>query len=402
MPHIDNHRHYAIEVKPIGAACNLRCEYCYYLGKGSGNPAAPALMSDAVLERYIQQVIAIHGQLAEIEFAWHGGEPTMCGIPFFEKATQLQRKYGAGRRILNTLQTNGTLLNDEWCSFFHDNHFRIGISIDGPEYLHNIYRKDAHGEGTFTRTMHGLELLQKHDVEFNTLTTVNAANATHAAEVYDFLRQFTDFMQFLPVVESLPTTKVKGNVAMPPGLYSGQPSFNYHQSTVNSLAPFSVSAEAYGRFLCNILDQWMAQDIGRKFVQVIEAAIGNHTRRPAGLCVHEAVCGHCGVIEKNGDLFRCDRYVFPEYRIGNIMDTSLHDMMQTNRHFGEYKIDSLPSACLHCDVADLCFGGCPKDRLLERLTFNGVERRNYLCQGYRMFFQYFRQKYPKIERSIKL
>ena len=200
----DDLRHYAIEVKPIGAACNLRCEYCYYLGKGNGDVAVPALMSQEVLESYIRQVIAIHGRQAEIEFAWHGGEPTLCGIPFFEQAMQLQQKYGQGRRILNTLQTNGTLLTDDWCRFFREHHFRIGISIDGPEHLHNTYRKDAHGEGTFARTMHGLELLQKHGVEYNTLTTVNAVNASHAVEVYRFLREVSDYMQFLPVVESLP------------------------------------------------------------------------------------------------------------------------------------------------------------------------------------------------------
>lgn len=357
-------------------------------------------MSDEVLERYIQQVVAIHGRQAEIEFAWHGGEPTLCGIPFFERAMDLQQKYGANRRILNTLQTNGTLLTDDWCRFFRDHNFRIGLSIDGPEPLHNIYRKDAHGEGTFWKTMHGMELLQKHGVEFNTLTTVNAANVAHAAQVYDFLRQFSNFMQFLPVVESLSENQT-GNVGLPPGLYTTERS--------GQLAPFSVPAEAYGKFLCTILDQWMKKDVGRKFVQVIEAAIGNLTRRPAGLCVHEAVCGHCGVIEKNGDLYRCDRYVFPEYRVGNILDAPLHEMMQTNRRFGEFKLESLPSQCLHCDVADLCFGGCPKDRLLERLTaavtpsgpVPQVERRNYLCPGYKMFFQYVRHKFPEIVSKIQ-
>lgn len=397
----DDLRHYAIEVKPIGSACNLRCEYCYYLGKNSPSPTPSpkregslGIMPDIVLERYIQQVIAIHGRKAEIEFAWHGGEPTLAGIPFFERAIRLQQKYGAGRRILNTLQTNGTLLTDDWCRFFRDHYFRIGISIDGPEHLHNIYRKNAHEEGSFARTMHGLELLQKHGIEFNTLTTVNAANATHATEVYDFLRTFSDFMQFLPVVESLP--KDNGNVGQPPGLYTTE--------RIGQLAPYSVNPEAYGRFLCTVLDRWLAKDVGRKYVQVIEAAIGNLTRRPAGLCVHEAVCGHCGVIEKNGDLYRCDRYVFPEYHVGNIMDAPLYDMMQTNRRFGEYKLDSLPTQCLHCDVADLCFGGCPKDRLVERMTIGispsgpvpVVEHRNYLCDGYRLFFRYIRKKYPAI------
>lgn len=387
----DELRHYAIEVKPIGATCNLRCRYCYYLGKGSGTTTSSLLMSDEVLEKYIQQVIAIHGQQAEIEFAWHGGEPTLCGIPFFDKAMTLQHKYSEGRRILNTLQTNGTLLTDDWCEFFRANSFRIGISIDGPEHLHNHYRKDVHGEGTFSRTMHGIELLVKHRVEFNTLTTVNAANSLHAKEVYNFLRQFSDFMQFLPVVECLPLENV-GNVALPPGVYS-------QVDPKHSIADYSVEPETYGIFLCSILDEWGCKDIGHKFVQTIEAAFGNLTRRPAGLCVHEAVCGHCGVIEKNGDLYRCDRFVFPEYRVGNILNTPLYDLMQTNRHFGEYKLDSLPTTCLHCDVADLCFGGCPKDRLNERITIYGPERLNYLCTGYRLFFRYFKQQVPKLIKN---
>ena len=400
-------RHYAIEVKPIGSACNLRCEYCYYLGKQTDSPANPSspqegkggVMSDEVLESYIQQVVAIHGLRAEIEFAWHGGEPTLCGIPFFERAMQLEQKYGEGRRILNTLQTNGILLTDEWCHFFKDHNFRIGISIDGPERLHNVYRKDAQGEGTFKQVMRGVELLCKHGVEFNTLTTVNAANADHAKEVYDFLREFSDFMQFLPVVESGPLTPAPHGglcrLSMPPGIYSH---LTYGGKGPKVL-PFSVPAEAYGRFLCIILDEWSSRDVGRKFVQAIESAVGNLTRRPAGLCVHEAVCGHCGVIEKNGDLYRCDRYVFPEYRIGNILSESLGAMMQTNRQFGEFKLDSLPRICLHCEVADLCFGGCPKDRLVEKLTLFGTEYRNYLCPGYRMFFQYFKKRIPEIIKA---
>lgn len=392
-------RHYAIEVKPIGAACNLRCDYCYYLGKSSEQGG---MMSDEVLESYIQQVVAIHGLKAEIEFAWHGGEPTMCGIPFFERAMELQQKYAQGRCILNTLQTNGTMLTDDWCAFFKDHQFRIGISIDGPEHLHNIYRKDTKGGGTFQQVMRGVELLQKHGVEFNTLTTVNASNVNYPKEVYNFLREFSDFMQFLPVVErtqpQLPTMQTKEagcrkwRIALPPGLYSPL-------NNKEGVAPFSVPAEGYGRFLCAVLDEWSRKDVGRKFVQTFEATLGNLTRRPAGLCVHEAVCGHCGVIEKNGDLYRCDRYVFPEYRIGNILHESLGAMMQTNRQFGEFKLDSLPRACLHCDVADLCFGGCPKDRLVDKLTLFGTENRNYLCPGYRMFFQHFKKRMPEIIKA---
>lgn len=371
-----DNRHYAIVVKPVGAVCNLRCNYCYYLGKKSGHHTA--VMSDDVLESYISQVVAIHGKNAEIEFAWHGGEPTLAGLSFFEKVLALQNKYASGRRVLNTLQTNGTLLNDAWCAFFKVNNFRIGISVDGPEYLHNAYRKDISGRGTFASVMRGVELLQKHNVDYNTLTTVNAINAQHGTELYNFLRSFSDYMQFLPVVECI---NDKQCIALPPGVDSPP------ADTIRQMAPYNVQPQAYGQFLCEVLDAWKQQDMGRKFVQIIEATIGNMMRKPAGLCVHEAVCGHCAVVERDGDVYRCDRFVFDEYKIGNILTSPLHDMMQTNRTFGEYKIDSLPSKCLHCEVVELCFGGCPKDRLLEQMTFNGLEKRNYLCEGYKLFFK---------------
>ena len=378
----NDYRHYAIVVKPVGPVCNLRCDYCYYLDKKIGNDKG--LMSDDVLENYIRQVVAIHGWMAEIEFAWHGGEPTIAGIPFFEKALKLQEKYANGRRVLNTLQTNGTLLNDDWCRFFAKHDFRIGISIDGPEHLHDIYRKDASGNGTFTQVMKALELLQRHGVSYNTLTTVNASNANHGREVYLFLRSISNYMQFLPVVECV---GAEANVALPPGIDSPG------ATELRQMAPFNVPAEAYGKFLCDVLYLWTNMDKGRKFVQVIESAIGNLTRRPAGLCVHEAVCGHCAVVERGGDVYRCDRFVFDEYKIGNIKDTPLEVMMETNRAFGEYKLESLPSKCLHCDVVDLCFGGCPKDRLVERMTFHGVERQNYLCPGYQQFFRHLKRMF---------
>ena len=311
----NDYRHYAIVVKPVGPVCNLRCDYCYYLDKKIGNDKG--LMSDDVLENYIRQVVAIHGRMAEIEFAWHGGEPTIAGIPFFEKALKLQEKYAAGRRVLNTLQTNGTLLDEDWCRFFAEHDFRIGISIDGPEHLHDIYRKDASGKGTFAQVMKAVELLQRHGVSYNTLTTVNAQNAAHGREVYLFLRSISNYMQFLPVVECVGK---EANVALPPGIDSPD------ATELRQVAPFNVPAEAYGKFLCDVLDAWASMDKGRKFVQVIESAIGNLTRHPAGLCVHEAVCGHCAVVERGGDVYRCDRFVFDEYRIGNIKDTPLEVM----------------------------------------------------------------------------
>ena len=234
--------------------------------------------------------------------------------------------------------------------------------------------------------MKAVNLLQWHGVSYNTLTTVNASNATYGREVYLFLRSISNYMQFLPVVECV--GKVS-NVALPPGIDSPE------TKEFRQVAPFNVPAEAYGKFLCDVLDAWASMDKGRKYVQVIESAIGNLIRRPAGLCVHEAVCGHCAVVERGGDVYRCDRFVFDEYRIGNIKDIPLEVMMETNRAFGEYKLESLPSKCLHCDVVDMCFGGCPKDRLVERMTFHGIERQNYLCTGYQMFFRRLKEMYRK-------
>lgn len=375
----NNNRHFSIIVKPIGSACNLNCTYCYYRTKSSSNKIT--VMPDDVLEQYIRSVIDIHGTNAVIEFAWHGGEPTLAGLDFFAKAISLQHQYGKGRHILNTLQTNGTLLNDEWCRFFAENNFRIGISIDGPEQLHNAYRMSSGGKGSFNKVMNGIELLKQHHVSYNTLATVNAINAPHASEVYHFLRSISDYMQFLPVVERLYPNK---DVALPPGIYSAN---NNTQPKAN----FNVPAADYGRFLCSVFDEWIKKDIGKKFVQIFEATIGNLLHRPAGLCVHEAVCGHCAAIEHNGDIYRCDRYVFDEYKMGNIMQSPLNEIMETNRNFGEYKLNNLSSRCLHCDVVELCFGGCPKDRFVFSPTDNYKEPQNYLCEGYRMFFRYFKK-----------
>lgn len=380
----ESNRHYAIIIKPIGSACNLRCNYCYYLGKRVGQERS--IMSYEVLESYIRQVVEIHGECAEIEFAWHGGEPTLAGIPFYQQALLLQKRYAKGRRVLNTLQTNGTLLTDEWCKFFADNDFRIGISIDGPEQLHNAFRKGVSDEDTFMQVMRGVELLRKYGVSYNTLTTVNAINAEHGKEVYGFLRSISNYMQFLPVVESVGE---ESGIGLPPGIYSP------NIEKPRQMAQFNVTAEGYGKFLCDVLDEWRVNDIGRKFVQIFESAIGNITHRPAGLCVHEAVCGHCAVVEHNGCVYRCDRFVFDEYKVGNILNTDLNTMMESNRAFGEYKLESLPSKCLHCDVVDICFGGCPKDRVLETMTLYGVERHNYLCAGYKMFFRRMKEVYEQ-------
>jgi uncharacterized protein len=379
MPQQDS-RTYAIIAKPIGAACNLRCRYCYYLEKKDLMAQKDKLMSELVLEAYIRQNLAIHGQNADVEFAWHGGEPTLAPLDFYKKALAFQDQYGSGRSIRNTLQTNATLLTDSWCEFFAAHNFLIGVSIDGNTVLHDAYRLDLRG-GTFDQTMNGLKLLQKHGVSYNTLTTVNAINSKHPRDVYLFLREISDFMQFLPVVECLPASYEAAtgqHFAMPAGIHS--------PAMKHPLTNFSVTADDYGSFLCTVFDLWKQHDIGKKHVQVIESTLANLNHQPAGVCVHEAICGHAGVIEKNGDLFCCDRYAFEAYKLGNILDTPLGELMEKNRQFGMNKTMGLPDECLDCEHIRLCFGGCPKDRFL--LSKDGQNGKNYLCEGYRHFFEH--------------
>ena len=370
---MDN-RTYAMLAKPASSTCNLRCEYCYYAGKKALLHVENSRMSQDILETYTRQSLDMYGRDAVVEFAWHGGEPTIAGISFYEEALRLQRKYGKGRKILNTLQTNATLLNDEWCRFFKANNFLIGVSIDGPEALHNAYRKTVDGRGSFTETMRGIELLQKHRVSFNTLTTVNRINMEQPLEVYRFLRELTDFLQFLPVVECLPAqheTEESQLFATPPGLYSIK--------IKHRLTDFSVTSEGYGAFLCAIWDEWDTFDSEKKHIQLFDVTIGNLSGISSSLCVHNPLCGHSGCVEANGDVYACDRYAFPAYKLGNITRTSLGELMELNRDFGMHKTYGLPEECLDCRHIKLCFGGCPKDRLWDS--------KNYLCAGYKMFFE---------------
>ena len=361
--------------KPVSSACNLRCEYCYYCGKNKALEIGTAGMDDDVLEQYIRQNLEMHGKAARVEFAWHGGEPTLAGLDFYRRAAALQQRYGAGRNIVNSIQTNATRLTKEWCDFFREHRFLIGVSIDGPETLHNAYRKKADGEGSFSETLRGMELLRENGVPFNTLTTVNRVNQDAPAEVYRFLREWTDWMQFLPVVESEPAeyeTEEGQLFAAPPGIHGIQ--------IKHPLMPFSVTPEGYGAFLCAVFDEWKRQDRGRKHVQMIDVTIGNLRGIPSSLCVHNPLCGHSGCVEANGDVYACDRYAFPSYRLGNIMETDLGVLMEKNRKFGMHKTYGLPEECLDCPCIRLCFGGCPKDRLWGN--------KNYLCEGYRAFFRY--------------
>lgn len=377
----DNRRTFALMAKPIGAVCNLRCAYCYYLDKQIALKQKPGGMSGRVLEAYIQQNFAVHGKNSVVEFAWHGGEPTLQSLDFYRRALRLQRKYGAGRKILNTLQTNGTLLDDVWCAFFAKNRFLIGVSIDGPKNLHDRYRTDANG-GSFGRTMAGIRLLKKHGVNFNSLTTVNAMNWEYPEELYGFLRDLSDFMQFLPVVETVcpQFEKEEGlRFAMPPGIHSSL--------IMRPLTDFSVPAGGYGKFLCGVLNEWKKRDFGKKHVMIFEATVGNMLQKPAGLCAHEPLCGHSASIEANGDVYSCDRYAFSAYKLGNILETPLGELMEKNRGFGMNKMCGLPEECLCCPYIKLCFGGCPKDRIM--FSKDGQPGKNYLCESYKLFFKHF-------------
>lgn len=369
----DPARTYAMLAKPVSGACNLRCAYCYYAGKETLLGQGAGRMSHEALEAYIERSLAMHGRDAVVGFAWHGGEPTLAGLSFYEEAVRLERKHGRGRLVRNSMQTNATLLTDAWCRFFRDNDFAIGVSIDGPEALHNACRKGADGSGSFEAVMAGVRLLERHRVPFAALTTVNRFNMEHPLEVYRFLRELTDYIQFLPVVEALPTAfeaEAGQRLATPPGIHA--------LGLTHPTASFSVTPEGYGGFLCAVWDEWLGRDAGRVHVQLFDVALGHLQGLPSALCVHDPLCGHSGCVEANGDVYACDRYAFPAYRLGNLTRRPLGELMEENRAFGMHKTCGLPQECLDCPYVRLCFGGCPKDRLSGG--------RNYLCDGYRRFF----------------
>lgn len=362
-------RTYAMMIKPVSGTCNLHCTYCYYAGKKELLNIQASVMPHEVLESFTCQNIAMHGKNAVIEFAWHGGEPLLAGINFFRDAVELQKKYGNERKILNTLQTNGTLLNDEFCEFFKENNFLLGVSIDGSKKFHDVYR-----ENSFDEAARGIELLKKYKIPFNTLTAVNNINSQYPKEIYFFLREFTDYIQFLPVVEFLPSEYEFSddlNFAMPSGIYSSK------RREDKKITFFSVKPKQWGIFLLKIFELWLEYDINKKHVQIIDAALENLKGVPCSLCVHNPLCGHSGCVEANGDLYSCDRYAFPSYYLGNILDTELKKLMALNKEFGFHKTYGLSEECFYCPYIKLCFGGCPKDRIYGK---------NYLCEGYKLFF----------------
>lgn len=358
--------------KPTGAICNLACSYCFFLTKEALYPGSKFRMSDEVLENYIRQLITAH-QSSQVTVAWQGGEPTLMGVEFYRRAIELQEKYRKpGLTFENTMQTNGTLLDDEWCRFFKENNFLIGISIDGPRELHDTYRVGKKGNGTFDQVMKGLRLLQKHGVEYNVLTTVNRANADYPLEVYHFLRDEvgTDWMQFIPVVERI---NEKGHTLYQRG---------------DTVSDRSVQPEQFGSFLSRIFDEWVRNDVGKVFVQTFEASARKWLGMPSGMCVFEETCGTGLALEHNGDLYSCDHFVEPDYLLGNIMEKEISELaaLEKQYRFGQNKRDNLPQVCRECEVLFACQGECPKNRFLT--TPAGETGLNYLCEGWKAFFRH--------------
>jgi uncharacterized protein len=355
--------------KPGGAICNLDCDYCYFLSKEMLYPGSRFKMAYELLDTYVRQYIEAQ-QVPEVNFAWQGGEPTRLGLAFYQQAVELQKKYvRPGMRVHNSMQTNGTLLDDDWCAFFKENDFLIGLSIDGPQALHDAYRVDKGGKGSFERVMKGLELLHKHGVSFNVLTTVHAANALHGQKVYRFLRDEVgaQFIQFIPIVERDNTT----------GFQEG-----------TEVTKRSVTGKQYGQFMIEVFDEWVYQDVGRVYVQLFDVSLAAWLGERPGLCVFEETCGKALALEHNGDVYSCDHYVEPAHHLGNLVELPLIDMVVSDQQlaFGEAKRTTLPRYCRACEVRFVCNGGCPKDRVLT--TPDGEAGLNYLCEGYKTFFTY--------------
>lgn len=370
---------YNVMLKPIGPVCNLKCTYCYYLEKKNLYlDTKNFIMPDEVLESFTKQYIETQN-IPVITFVWQGGEPSLLGLEYFQKALKLQDKYKGDKRIENVFQTNGTLLTDDFCKFFADNNFLVGVSIDGPEHLHNHHRITKSNIGSWSMVMKGIELMHKHKVEFNTLSVVNKENSYYPTEIYKFLKDIgSGFLQFIPIVE---------RTIIDPG-----------EKKINLIAPsdpakaivtdWSVDSKQYGTFLNNIFDVWVRNDVGKTYVQIFDVTLANWAGERPGLCVFSETCGDATAMEHNGDLYTCDHFVYDEYKLGNIMDTDLIKMIKSEKQqkFGRDKRDSLTRYCFECDYRFACNGGCPKNRIAY--TPSGEYGLNYLCKSYKSFFSH--------------
>ena len=366
-----------VMLKPAGAHCNLACKYCYYLEKNKLYPTAQRhLMSDEMLEQFTREYIEAQ-TMNQVLFTWHGGEPLLRSIDFYRKALSLQQKYAGGRHIDNVIQTNGTLLTDEWCEFFAQNHWLVGISIDGPQPDHDHYRLTAAGKPSWQKVMQGIKLLKKHGVEWNAMAVVNAYNANHPLEFYRFFKENgCQFLQFTPIVERQTRHE------------DGRTLASLADKDEISLSEESVAPEQWGYFLCAIFDEWVRKDVGKIFVEIFDCTLANWMGVSPGICAYSKECGHAGVMEHNGDVYSCDHFVFPEYKLGNIRDHSLIDMLygEQQQEFSRLKHSSLPRQCKECDMEFACHGECPKNRFMkDKYGDSGL---NYLCPGYYHYYQH--------------
>ena len=366
-----------VMLKPAGAHCNLACKYCYYLEKNKLYPTAQRhLMSDEILEQFTREYIEAQ-TMSQVLFTWHGGEPLLRSIDFYRKALSLQQKYAGSRRIDNVIQTNGTLLTDEWCEFFAQNHWLVGISIDGPQPYHDHYRLTAAGKPSWKKVMQGIKLLKKHGVEWNAMAVVNAYNANHPLEFYRFFKENgCQFLQFTPIVERQTRHE------------DGRTLASLADKDEIPLSEASVKPEQWGYFLCAIFDEWVRKDVGKIFVEIFDCTLANWMGISPGICAYSKECGHAGVMEHNGDVYSCDHFVFPEYKLGNIRDHSLIDMLygEQQQEFSRLKHSSLPRQCKECDMEFACHGECPKNRFMkDKYGDSGL---NYLCPGYYHYYQH--------------
>jgi uncharacterized protein len=386
-----------ILAKPVGPACNLNCDYCFYLEKTALFGSRETYkMSDKVLRKFIAEYIAAQ-PTPEVEFVWQGGEPTLLGVGFFRRVVEIQRHFVGTKTISNSIQTNGTLLTDEWCAFLKKHHFMVGISLDGPEKIHDNYRKDRSGKGSFERVMRGLKLLQKHHVDYNVMACVARETAKHPLEVYGFFKeQNIEFIQFSPVVERLPDA-----VSKKLGLRLAGPAVLDGSNESADVTPWSVVPEEYGEFLIAVYEDWVRHDVGKTFVMNFEWVLNDWLGNPSPVCIHATQCGRSLVIEHNGDVFACDHSVYPEYRLGNILSDRISDMVEKSIRsgFGISKESALPNWCLECDVLRACQGGCPKHRF-ETTLYNepGLQ---YLCAGYKKFFLHIRKYLRAIAQLLE-
>ncbi len=366
-----------VMLKPSGSLCNLRCKYCYYLEKKHlYTDVKNHIITDTLLEKFIKEYIEAQ-TTPSVLFTWHGGETLMRPLSFYKRAMQVQQRYARGRRIDNCIQTNGTLLNDEWCKFFKENNWLVGVSIDGPQEFHDEYRKTTGGRPTFLQVMKGINLLNKHGVEWNALAVVNDFNADYPLDFYHFFKEIgCRYIQFTPIVERL-VNRTDG-LTLAPGM----------QGDGQGVTDFSITAEQWGNFLCTIFDEWVKNDVGEYFIQLFDATLANWVGQAPGICTMAKECGHAGVMEFNGDVYSCDHFVYPEHKLGNLHDKTITEMMYSDqqKEFSKMKHQMLPQQCRECNYLFACHGECPKNRFINDKYGNyGL---NYLCSGYYKFFKH--------------